>query len=193
MKIRPASQNDAHKLAELMLLAMQEIVFQFIGKNDREEALQFLHHFTALENNQYSYKNCFILEDEGLVLGMANLYDGASLHKLRSPIEDYIISTYQLPFHPEDETKAGEIYLDTLAVDTSQQGKGLGGKLLRFLIDEFQKKQDQCIGLLVEKDNYGAKKLYAKHGFAKVGEKSLVGKPMEHWQTQPNYSSFRLA
>ncbi|MDV7400757.1 hypothetical protein RZS08_55590, partial [Arthrospira platensis SPKY1] len=113
--IRKAIQSDALTIAELMLLAMEDIVFQFIGKHDREEALRFLVHFAERDNNQYSYQNCVVIEENNHVLGMANLYDGSHFTQLRKPIEMYIKRHYHRLFSVEDETQAGEIYLDTFA------------------------------------------------------------------------------
>jgi ribosomal protein S18 acetylase RimI-like enzyme len=54
--------------------------------------------------------------------------------------------------------------------------------MFQFLIDEYVHKRDKTLGLLVDKDNPDAKKLYLKLGFEIVGEKTLVGKNMEHLQ-----------
>lgn len=182
MIIRKAIQSDALAIAELMLLAMEDIVFQFIGMRDREEALRFLVHFTERDNNQYSYQNCIVIEENNRVLGMANIYDGSQLHTLRKPIEMYIKRHYHRLFSVEDETQVGEIYLDTFAINPQTQGKGLGSFLLKSVIQDVVYTQSKTLGLLVEPENSNAKKLYAKLGFTKVGGKILVGKPMEHWQ-----------
>lgn len=69
-----------------------------------------------------------------------------------------------------------------MGVDPSQQGKGIRSKVFQFLIDEYVEKNNQTLGLLVDKDNPNAKKLYLKLGFEIVGEKALVGKQLEHLQ-----------
>lgn len=182
LSIRKANKKDTLQIAYLMLLAMEEIVFKFIGEKDHQKATAFLHHFVQQEDNQYSYQNCWVAEMDGTIAGMANVYDGADLHKLRKPIEAYIKSQYNPAFQPEDETKAGEYYIDTFAVDPKQQGNGIGAQLLQALIDEYVHKKSIVLGLLVDENNPGAKRLYDRKGFQNVGRKVLLGKYMEHLQ-----------
>jgi len=85
-------------------------------------------------------------------------------------------------FHPEDETQAGEYYIDCVGVIPNQQGKGIGTQVFLFLINEYANQKDKTLGLLVDKKNPKAKQLYLKLGFEIVGEKILAGKKMEHLQ-----------
>lgn len=182
MRIRPASKSDAVQIAELMNLAMLEITQQFIGEEDHSKANDFLAHFIALEKNQYSYENIFVAEVDDIILGQISLYDGALLHAIRKPIWDKIKLDHGIDYWAEDETQAGEIYLDTIGVSPLAQGKGIGKKLLQFAIEEFVIKQQKVLGLLVDKDNPNAKRLYEKVGFKVVNEVHIFGKTMEHLQ-----------
>lgn len=188
MIIRKASFQDSDAIATYLLLAMEAIVCEFIGQNDPEKAKAFLLHFVQQENNQYSYQNCFIVEDDNQIIAAANIYDGAKLKQLRSPIIKYIETHFSKVFNPEDETQAGEFYIDSLGVNPSQQGRGIGAKLLKFLIHYYVTQNNKAIGLLVEENNPNAKRLYEKLGFEPVGEKILVGKKLMHLQIQPKYS-----
>ena len=89
---------------------------------------------------------------------------------------------FNKPFNPEDETQAGEYYIDCVGVNPNQQGKGIGSKIFQFLIDEYVYRRKETLGLLVDRDNPNAKRLYLKLGFEVVGEKTLVGKRLEHLQ-----------
>ncbi len=182
MHIHPATSQDCETIAHFLFTAMEDIVYQFIGEKDEEKAISFLQHFTAKTDNQYSWENCFIGEIEGEIIAVANVYNGADLLKLRQPIIDYVKSNYNPTFNPEPETQTGEIYLDCLAVDSKFRGQGFGSQLLKFLIAEFVEKQHQTLGLLVEKDNFNAKKVYQKMGFSHMSQKPLMGKILEHWQ-----------
>lgn len=182
MIIRKAIKNDAEALAAYLLLAMEDIVYHFIGEKDVEKARAFLNHFTRIENNQYSYQNCWVAVKDNKVVAAANIYNGARLTELRQPVVDYIRSRLQKDFRPEDETEAGEYYLDTLGVDPKEQGKGIGSKLLQFLIREYVDKRGLVIGLMVEEENQVVKRLYFKLGFIPVGRKCLFGKRLEHLQ-----------
>lgn len=182
MIIRKATLNDAEPIAEHMMLAMEDMVYSYIGQKDYQLAKDFLMHFIKRENNQYAYANFMVAEDAGQVIGSVNLYDGARLKELRQPVIDYVRKHYNKDLHIEDETHAGEIYIDSLGVSPSHQGKGVGLKILNFLIAEVVIKEKQTLGLLVDEHHPNAKKLYLNAGFKTVGKKILLGNSFEHLQ-----------
>ncbi|MDX8554514.1 GNAT family N-acetyltransferase [Tenacibaculum sp. 1B UA] len=184
MIIRKATTKDAKEIATCMMLAMEEIVYKFIGENSTEKALHFLESLIIQKNNQYSYENCWIIEDNNKVIAATNIYNGADLEKLRAPVASVIKTMFNQTLVYEKETQPGEYYIDCIGVNPSFQGKGVGSKILQFLIDEYVHKKNETLGLLVDKDNPNAKKLYLKLGFKVVGKKTLVDKEMEHLQIQ---------
>ncbi len=190
MIIRKPKIEDSTEIATLFMLAMDELIFDFIGENSVEKAMHFLESLVRTEANQYSYENCWVVDIGDEVIAMANVYDGSELHRLRKPVTKKIASMFTKEFNPEDETQSGEIYIDSLAVHSDWQGKGIGSKMLNFLINQYVGKLDKTLGLLVDMDNVDAKKLYMRMGFEKIGEKQLSGKKMEHLQiytaTPPN-------
>ncbi|WP_431241269.1 N-acetyltransferase family protein [Flavobacterium sp. P21] len=185
MNIRKAQISDSAQIAPILLLAMEDIIYKFIKKKDYASAKDFLLHFIGKENNQYSYQNCFVAEADNEIIGVVNIYNGADLEILRNPIIEYVRSNFNPEFDPEFETKAGEFYIDSLGVNPKYQGKGIGSKILRFLIEEYVTQKHHTLGLLVDEDNPNAKKLYLNLGFQSVGEKTLVGKKLEHLQISP--------
>lgn len=182
MIIRPALKFEADKIAKLMNLAMLEITYQFIGEENIEKANAFLAHFVAQENNQYSYQNIYVAEENNEILGQISIYDGAKLQELRQPIWDKIKADRDVDYWAENETEAGEMYIDTLAVSPNTQGKGIGKQLIQYAIDEVVVKQKKVLGLLVDKDNPAAKRLYERIGFKVVKDIRIFGKVMEHMQ-----------
>jgi len=185
MIIRKAIASDASAITHYLQLAMEDILFEFIRDHNPKSAQAFLLHFVQSVNNQYSYQNCFVAEEDQQVIAALNIYDGAHLEQLRAPIANYIITELKQPFTPEDETQAGEYYIDSFGVSPEHQGKGIGAKLLQYVIDTYVHQQQQTVGLLVDEDNPSAKRLYVKLGFQPVGEKLLVGKKMIHLQLNP--------
>jgi ribosomal protein S18 acetylase RimI-like enzyme len=182
MIIRKALLEDSKTVAVLLLTAMEEIVYSFIGTKNHELALDLLFFFVERENNQYSYQNCFVAEENGQIIGAVNIYDGAKLQELRAPVVSYVQNKFNPDFNPEDETEKGEFYIDSIGVDNGHQGKGIGSQILQFLIDDYVIKNNQILGLLVEEGNPNAKKLYLRLGFKSVGNKKLAGKNLEHLQ-----------
>ncbi len=180
--IRKATANEAGDIAYCFLLAMEEIVYKFTGSRNPETAKAFMLHFVERENNQYSYQNCWVAEEDQKVVAAVNVYDGAYLEQLRQPVIEYIQNRFHTNLQWENETQAGEYYIDSLGVNPGQQGKGIGSQMLQFLIREYVVRQGQTLGLLVDEENPGAKRLYIKLGFTTVGRKTLFGKNMEHLQ-----------
>jgi len=186
MLIRKAIPEDAPIIAKYIMLAMEDILYRFIGEVSLEKAIGFLNRMVGEKGNQYSYENCWVVEADQEIIAAALVYDGARLQELRRPVANTIKETFNRDFHPEDETQEGEMYIDCVGVNPNQQGKGVGSTVFRFLIDEYINRKKQTLGLLVDKDNPKAKLLYLKLGFEVVGEKTLVGKAMEHLQYKNN-------
>lgn len=182
MEIRKAQQQDAPIIAPLILLAMEDIAYKFIGEKSREKAIQFLESLIIEKANQYSYQNCWVLLIKEEIVAVACVYNGANLQELRKPVAEKIKLLFNRDFNPEDETQAGEFYIDCVGVSPKMQGKGIGSRMFSFLIEEYVTKRNETLGLLVDKENPNAKKLYLKLGFKAVGEQTLVGKSLEHLQ-----------
>lgn len=185
LNFRKATKQDASSVAKLMMLAMDKIVFDFIGEKNDEKGTLFLENLIQQENNQYSYQNTIVVEYDNQIAGCTTFYDGGKLEELRKPVLDILKSSYNQVINPQDETQAGEIYIDTIAVSPDFQGKGIGSKILDYLIEEIAIKQNNVLGLLVDFDNSNAKKLYERKGFKVVGEKMLMNENHEHMQYHP--------
>lgn len=182
MIIRPAIPEDSPKIAELINMAMLEITYQFIGKEDPQEAHHFIEALVQEKNNQYSYQNIFVIQEGDEILGQISIYDGAHCEQLRETVWAEIEKRYNLSYTSEAETSPGEMYIDTFAISPATRGRGLGKLLLQFAIDHFVKKQHKTLGLLVDADNPNAKKLYERMGFKVIKERNIFGKKMEHMQ-----------
>src|SRR5690606_1465950 len=135
-----------------------------------------------MKANQYSYENCWVAVADEEIVAAAVVYDGGRLAELLVPVADQIREMFERDFNPENETQAGEYYIDCVGVHPDRQGEGIGSKLFKFLIDSYVHERKQTLGLLVDKDNPKAKNLYLKLGFDLGGEKALAGKKLEHMQ-----------
>lgn len=187
--IRKASASEANAVADCLFLAMEEIVYLFMGERNAVRAKAFLKHLVAIPLNQYSYQNCWVAVVNNNIIGAANVYNGADLHFLRQPVLALIETNFGRKVLPENETGAGEYYLDSFGVLPDYQGKGIGALLLQFLIHEYVIKKHCPLGLLVDEGNPKAKRLYLKLGFQPIAQKQLLGKTMEHLQIFPQNSS----
>ncbi|WP_304416717.1 GNAT family N-acetyltransferase [Profundicola chukchiensis] len=182
MMIRKANAEDAKPIATYLMLAMEDIFYGFIGERNYEVAIEVLEELIQSRGNQYSFENCWVAELDSEPVAVACVYNGGNLYQLRKPVGELIKTRFNRDFNPEDETQSGEFYIDCVGVSEYHQGKGLGSKMFNFLIDEFVHKRNETLGLLVEEENPNAKRLYQKLGFKVVGEKTLMGKKLDHMQ-----------
>ncbi len=185
MNIRKARIEDAVSVTQCILVAMQDLLFKFIGDDDAHKVHDLMLHFVMQKNNQYSFANCFVAELDQQVVGAVNIYDGARLKELSDPFIQYIREKYNPQFNPEPETQAGEFYIDTLGVLPLFQGKGIGTQLLQYVIVEYVQNEHHTLGLLVDTNNDSAKRLYTRLGLQVVAQRSFMGKLMEHMQIKP--------
>ena len=80
----------------------------------------------------------------------------------------------------DDETQAGELYLDSLAVLPEYRRQGIARKLLLATKERANRMGLPCVGLLVDKDNPVGEALYASVGFRYKNDNQWGGHPMKH-------------
>lgn len=175
-----AHPNDAKSVTPLMFQAMEEIVYKLIGTENKKLALSFLEELFRQENNQYSYRNTLVFKEKGEIIGSLVFYNGADLETLRKPVLQLASQISGKEISVENETQAGEIYIDTLSVCPSSQGKGIGSQLIRYLQNLLSENQSQKIGLLVDEKNHQAEKLYLRLGFTFQNTQTLAGGVYKH-------------
>jgi len=179
--IRPAKPADTEEVVPLIIQAMDKLAKKLTNVEDDEIINQIFKHFFQQKDNQYSYQNTLVFEDEGKILGSLNAYDGGKLLKLRQPFLAYLAEHYQANnTHQGTETQSGEFYLDTISVNPLAQGKGIGKQLIKAGIDWAEQLGNHTVGLLVEQNNDRAIKLYQNMGFVIQNEKEFMGGLYHH-------------
>lgn len=180
MPIRPAKKSDYISVAPLIVQAMNDLAMKFTKSSNLEKAVPVFDYFFQQSGNQYSYENTLVYEENGEIIGSITGYDGSELNELRTPFLDYLLENFGFEQIPEDETEAGEFYLDTVSVSHLHQGKGIGKKLIEAMIQHAKGKGFRKVGLLVDIENPSAKKLYERIGFKVLKTKNLMGGKYEH-------------
>lgn len=185
MKIIPARQSDAKFIGAAVVEAIgSEIANGLAGENHSvADVIDLFAYLAAREDTQYSYLNTLVaVDDDGKVVGACVAYDGGRLHELRRPFFKAVTERLGIDLdNVEDECGPDEFYLDTLAVLPEYRGRGIASDLLRASID----RAAACgkpAGLLVDKINPLARRLYERVGFRKVGERPFVHVLMDHMQ-----------
>lgn len=174
--VREARRSDASLIAEVVCMA--------VGYDTSHPIYPVFLELAGREVAQYSYRNTLVAEVDGLVAGALVGYDGARLAELRRPIYPLLEQHLGSALEIEDETEAGEFYLDSLGVLPVYRGRGVG----RVLIDAFASRAfaegHRRVGLIVDVDNPDAERLYTSLGFRRVGTKRFLGHKMWHLQME---------
>lgn len=179
--IRPAKPADTEEVVPLIIQAMGKLAKKLTNVEDDEIINKIFKYFFQQKDNQYSYENTLVYEDEGKILGSLNAYDGGELLKLRLPFLAYLAEHHQANNTGQGtETQSGEFYLDTISVNPNAQGKGIGKQLIKAGIDWAKQLGHHTVGLLVEQNNGRALKLYQNMGFVIQNEKQFMGGRYHH-------------
>ncbi|MCC8117535.1 MAG: GNAT family N-acetyltransferase [Bacteroidales bacterium] len=189
MKIIPAKKEHAAEIGAAVVMAITpELVLESFNHHgvdhSVEEYVELFSRLAAREDSQYSYLNALVALDEDKVIGVIVGYDGAKLAMLRQAFIDMAAQDYGIVFDKPfaDETEPGEFYLDTLAVKPEARGRGIGRALLSAMVDRAHKEAGKPAGLLVDKKNDRARRLYEAVGFIPVGDRLFIGELMTHMQ-----------
>lgn|SRR5699024_4542607 len=181
--IRQALKNDAVAVAPLIVQAMGDLACSFVGSKNAVDAIPLFETLFQHSENQYSHDNTLVFEENGVVLGSITAYNGDDLYEYRNKLLHFIKQEYNISdLYLEDETKGGELYIDTLSVSPLAQGKGVGTRLLKARIQKAKSENHTQVGLLVDIENTHAKRLYLRLGFKVVGNVRLGNDAFEHMQ-----------
>ena len=162
IEIKDAIKEQNAEIARLIMMAMTDECCQyFCGEG--------------------SYKNTLVAMDGQRVVGVSVSYDGSQLHELRCAFIE-AAKTYIGKDHTgmDDETQAGELYLDSLAVLPAYRRQGIAQRLLIATRERAHLLHLPRVGLLVDKGNPDGEALYTTVGFHYVNDNHWGGHPMKH-------------
>ena len=185
MKIIEADKKDASALAQTIMDAVgMELSESFAGEHHLDDVKRLFTSLAEMEDSQYSYRNALkAVDDDGNVMGYIIGYDGAELYSRRERFIQlaHDMLGYEFPGGLKDETGPEEFYLDSLAVYPQYRGRGVGKALILAMA---QRAKSLCkpAGLLCDKTNHNARRLYDHIGFRQVGERFFAGELMDHLQ-----------
>ena len=182
--IEQAQVSQASDIARLIMEAMNhECCLYFAGEEHGLSGFhQLMTDLVCRADSQYSYLNTLVaLNAQREVIGVCTSYDGAELHQRRTAFVQGCLARFNRDFgNMDDETAAGELYVDSLAVDVRYRGKGIAKALLRATIEKGKQLQLPAVGLLVDKGNPKAERLYTSVGFQYVDDNQWGGHAMRH-------------
>ena len=183
IEIKNAIKEQNKEIAHLIMMAMTDECCQyFCGEGyGLDDFCRMMCHLVEREDSQYSYKNTLVAMDGQQVVGVSVSYDGSRLHELRRTFIE-AAKTYIGRDHTgmDDETQAGELYLDSLAVLPAYRRQGIAQKLLIATRERARHLHLPKVGLLVDKGNPDGEALYTKVGFEYLNDNLWGGHPMKH-------------
>ena len=179
INIRKATKEDVAYIAE-------GIYHAFLLEDEAlyDPWIKILKEVCAQEDTHYSYRNTWIAEVAreraeadgertvvgGVRAGMMIAVDGEHYREQRDKMYPQLKGLFDVAFgkgwdEMEDEAKAGEFYIDSLAVSLPYRNQGVGTALIEKAKEMAKEKGIPVVTLAVEPENR-AKRLYQKLGFA---------------------------
>lgn len=182
IQIINGKKEQAGEIASLIMEAMDYDCCQnFAGKNHTlDDFHRMMTHLVEMEDSQYSYRNTLVALSCDDIAGCIVGYDGKDMLKLRRRFIEAAAEYLDQDFSDMDEeTEAGEYYLDSLCVKKEYRKRGIATRLIRTAIERHG---DQPVGLLVDHAHPWAERLYKHIGFRFVNGTSWGGHGMNHLQ-----------
>ena len=183
IEIQEATEAQASDIAKLIMMAMtDDCCLHFCDEgHGLDDFRRMMTSLVERTDTQYSYRNTLVAMEGQKVTGIAVSYDGGRLHQLRQAFiqaaRKYIGKDHS---GMDDETQAGELYLDSLAVLPEYRRQGIAQRLLKATKEKADAMGLPCVGLLVDQGNSVGEALYASAGFRYANDSHWGGHPMKH-------------
>ena len=181
--IRPAHPAEAASIATLIMEAMNHDCCQWWAGpyHTLDDFHQLMTSLVQRTDSQYSYQNTLVAVVGNEIAGICTAYDGGKLHQLRQAFIDGARQSFGVDHSAmDDETSAGEFYLDSLCVAAAYRKQGVATALLKASIEKARNLGMPAVGLLVDCGNPKAEHLYTQIGFRYKNDTSWGGHPMHH-------------
>ena len=195
VEIVKATKEQAPEIAHLIMMAMtDDCCLHFCGEGyGLDDFYKMMTLLVEREDSQYSYKNTLVAVDGNRsaaigdacqskkVVGISVSYDGGRLHELRRPFLSLTLEYIGKDNSGiDDETQAGELYLDSLAVLPEYRRQGIASRLIAATKERANRMGLPCVGLLVDKGNPSGEALYTSVGFRYANDSHWGGHEMKH-------------
>ncbi len=175
VNIRPACQNDAAFIAEMIYLSMGGLVDYFF-ENTGLPVIALIENLVTRNAGRFDSGIAFVAEAEGRSMGALVSFEGARLDALNLAVLPHVFPVmgiasalrflwrgYRLPGGVEAEKD--EYYVSNIGVHPSAQGHGIGSRLLAYAEQAAQARRlDKC-SLIVSLHNVSAFRLYQRTGY----------------------------
>ena len=178
--IRKAEKKDVKGAAALLITALDEMKTVFSGYTDEKEISEKLEEYFLLEEGRYTYKNFAVCEIDSNIAGVIVVYYSAEGEKLDRVMLEDLKKRGIMRSSFEKEFYENEYYIDSVAVDSDYQGRGIAKQLIRFAEDEGRKMGYEKSSLIVHMDKEKAYSIYKKIGYEEDSKITVYGEKYKH-------------
>jgi ribosomal protein S18 acetylase RimI-like enzyme len=176
LSVRPARAADAAQAVPLLVEAIDHLALRLAGVADHAAAVPFFARLFEARGNRYSREHVLVLAAAGEIAAAILAYPGRDEAALAAPV----LAARGAGVRHEPESSPDEFYIDALTVAPRHRGAGHAETLIAAAVERAGEAGFERVGLLVDLDKPGVKRLYAKLGFAVDGERRLAGHRYEH-------------
>ena len=178
--IRKAKKEDIKGVIPLLVTAMDEMSTVFTGHTDEEKILDKLGEYYLLDEGRYTYKNFSVCEIDGNIAGIIVAYHSDEGEELDEVMLAELQKNGIKRNYFEKEFYENEYYIDSVAVGTDYQGRGIAKQLIKFAEDVGREQGYEKTSLIVHIDKEKAYSIYKKIGYEEDSKMTVYGEKYKH-------------
>jgi ribosomal protein S18 acetylase RimI-like enzyme len=181
---RRATPADAAALAEFVNMAGEGMpLYLWRGMTKAgEDPWEIGRQRARRESGSFSYRNAAMLEEDGRAIGCLI---GYPLPDEPVPIDRSKMPAMFVALQELEDLAPCAWYVNVLAVDPEERGKGHGARLLALAEEIASAERSRGLAIIVADSNTGAWRLYERHGYRKAAKRPMVKEgwesPGENW------------
>ncbi|MGB5945425.1 GNAT family N-acetyltransferase [Paenisporosarcina sp.] len=178
--IRKARPADAESAVPLIIEAIGSIAEQMTGETDATAVQQELIHLFKCEDNRHSYLKTVIAERDDAIMGVMVLYSGFEAIQLDANLVNWLRKKTGDNIVIPPEARSDEYYIDTVCVNPTYRGLGIGSLLLAKAEEIAHDAGFSKVALNVELEKEAAIRLYERVGYHEAEPWEIYGGSFHH-------------